>query len=362
MSEEVGHIALPRQNDALVGHERAERTLLDAFRSGRLPHGWLLSGPRGIGKATLAYRFARFVIADEGGDGALFDAPAEGLAVSREHPVFRQIANGAQTNLRVLEPRADEQGKVSRVIKIDDVRGAISFLRQTAADGGWRAVIVDAADDLNQNAANALLKVLEEPPAKAVLLLVTHVEGGLLATIRSRCCHLPLLPLPDGRILDLLGQWYPDMEAAERALLVRLAEGSPGRARDIAESGGTDLYRAIEELLGRLPQPPVVELHAFAERLAQGRDGRAFRTGVELLRWWTAKLVRAGAVGLASADDAPEDVALMERLLAWRPANLWLCFWDRLGVLARDAEALNLDRKQVILTAFLELEAGRGSL
>jgi DNA polymerase-3 subunit delta' len=362
MSEVTALIPPPRENDSLLGHEKAERTLIDAFRSGRLPHGWLVSGPRGIGKATLAYRFARRVIADTMGEAALFAAPMEDLAVPRDHPVFRQIAGGAQANLRVLEPRADEQGRVSRVIKVDDVRNAISFLRQTAAEGGWRVVIVDTADDLNQNAANALLKILEEPPSNALLLLVSHIEGALLPTIRSRCCHLALSPLPDGLVLDILESWYPDMDTAERGLLVRLAEGAPGRARDIAESGGTDLYRVILELLAVLPRTPTTDLHAVAERLAQGKDGRAFRTGVELLRWWTAKLVRANALGLATLEMPPEDKALMERLLAWRPAELWLAFWEHLGRFARDAEALNLDRKQVIVTAFLELEAGRGSL
>jgi DNA polymerase-3 subunit delta' len=366
VSDAANLIPLPRENDHLLGHEAAERTLVEAFQSGRLPHGWLLSGPRGIGKATLAYRFARHVIADTmgktGSEAALFEAPVKGLAVPRDHPVFRQIAGGAQPNLRVLEPRTDEQGRVSSVIKVDDVRNVIAFLRQTAAEGGWRVVIVDTADDLNQNAANALLKILEEPPPNALLLLVSHIEGALLPTIRSRCCHLPLSPLADPLVRDILERWYPEMDAAEHGLLVRLAEGAPGRARDIAESGGADLYQVIQELLEILPRTPVVELHAVAERLAQGKDGRAFRTGIELLRWWTAKLVRANTLGLSAMEMAPEDQALAERLLAWRPAERWLDFWDYLGRFSRDAEALNLDRKQVILTAFLELEAQRGSL
>ncbi|MGC2640233.1 MAG: DNA polymerase III subunit delta', partial [Pseudolabrys sp.] len=186
---------LPRETTALFGHGDAERGLLDAYKSGRIPHAWLIGGPPGIGKATLAFRLARFVLAHP--DPLTSEVQkATSLAVDPAHPVARRIAAQAQGDLLVLERSINEQtGKLYTVIRVDDVRRTVSFFGSTAGEGGWRIAIVDAIDDLQREGANAILKVLEEPPQRSLLLLISHAPGRELPTIRSRCRRLLLRPL-----------------------------------------------------------------------------------------------------------------------------------------------------------------------
>jgi DNA polymerase-3 subunit delta' len=281
----------PRANPLLLGQEAAEDTLLTASRSGRLPHAWLLSGPRGIGKATLAYRFAR----------------SQDLHVAPNSETFRRVAAAGHSDLVTVELGVDEKsGKPRKEIVVKDVRSVGNFLHMTPGEGGWRIVVVDSADDMNQSAANALLKVLEEPPR----------------------------PLEDSLVFELLGRYAPDLAKDDRAALARLSEGSIGRALDLAAGGGLELYRELIALLEGLPQLDVPRLHAFGDRLARGGDATAFRTGTELLSWWLGRMIR-GAASLAQ----------------------WLSLWEKLGRLFAKAESANLDRKQVVVTAFLQLEA-----
>ena len=356
MSTEAEDIPAPRCNGQLIGQEAAEETLRRSYQSGRLPHAWLFTGPRGVGKATLAYRFARFLLSRDEATDDLFGSEEAGLALAPDHPVFRQVAAGTHANLTVLERRPDDKGKVQKVIRVDDVRRANSFLQHTAARGGWRVVIVDSADDLNLNAANALLKILEEPPARVVIMVIAHAEGTLLPTLRSRCCRLPMPALAPEQLEKLIGAWYPGSAVSDRDLLVRLSDGSPGRAADLARNGGTELYREMLSVLSELPRPPAGALHAFADRLARGRDDSSFRTGMDLLRWWVAALARHGTVHATPGLIDTDEQRLIARLLEWRPANFWASFWERLGEHARGADRANLDRKQVVLAAFLELE------
>ena len=186
---------------SLLGREAAESALRRLFESGRLPHALLLSGPRGIGKATLAFRFARFVLANgagEGSPGGLSGGSEEsGLAIAPESGTFRRVASGGHADLLTVERAYDPRRRRLRgEIVVEDTREIAAFLRLTPAEGGWRVVIVDGADEMNRNAANALLKILEEPPRRALLLLVAHSPGRLLPTIRSRCRRFPLAPLP----------------------------------------------------------------------------------------------------------------------------------------------------------------------
>jgi len=346
----------PRHTAVLRGQEAAEGVLLRAQASGRLPHAWLLSGPRGVGKATLAYRFARFLLAPDLQGGGLFGGAPESLEVPSDHPVFRRVAAGGHADLMTLEKGVDDKGKARTVIPVEDVRRLLSFARMTAGEGGWRVAIVDAADELNRNAANALLKILEEPPPQCVLLLVSHAPGSLLPTIRSRCCQLPLGPLDEAVVAELLAEHRPDLAAKEAAALARLADGSIGRALALAEHGGLDLYQEIIDLLATLPRIDVPQLHKLAEKWGQGRDPEAFRTGMELLIWWLGRFIRAGSTGRPPAEVVPGEAALAERLLAGRPLAQWLALWEKISRLFARTEAANLDRKQAVLTAFLDLE------
>jgi DNA polymerase III subunit delta' len=355
-------VAPPRDNPLLMGHEAAEALLLQAYRSGRLPHAWLFSGPRGIGKATLAFRFARFLFAEGAAAGALFAAPPTALAVAPDHPVFRRVASGGHADLLVVERSVDPKRKKLRSeIVVDDTRAIAGFLRLTPAEGAWRVVIVDGADMMNRNAANALLKILEEPPRKALLLLVSDNPGRLLPTIRSRCRILALKPLPDTEVRDALARYRPDLAAGDRAVLAQLAEGSIGRGLDLAAAGGLGLYRSLVRLIEGLPALDGAALHALAERLARGDGEDSYRLLGELLPGWVARMVALAAGGGEGERAAlPGEAQTMRRLAGRRGLDQWVDVWENLTQLFASADEVNLDRKQVVLNAFFTLaEAAR---
>jgi len=345
----------PRRTADLVGHEEAERVLLGAWNSGRLPHAWLIAGPPGIGKATLAYRFARFALAG-GGEGRLFGAP-DTMALDPAHPVFHRVASGGHADLMALErtfteeemKKDPEERKRKRdIITVDQVREAGHFLRLTPAEGGWRVIIVDAADELNPQAANALLKSLEEPSPRSLILLVCHAPGRLLPTIRSRCCRLALAPLTESAVASLLARLMPEMVEADRAALASLAEGSIGRALTLAGEGGIEIGREIDALLAALPRIDPEKLHRFADSVSRQGADQAWRTASSLLRWRLSR-----AIGEAARGRTTE---LSRRLVALAPLDRWIEVWDKVSRLVAQADGLHLDRKQVILGAFFAME------
>jgi DNA polymerase III subunit delta' len=350
-------VPAPRENASLIGHEAAEAVLLRAFTSGRLPHGLLITGPHGIGKATLAFRFARFLLsqAAEQGGGALF-APSSptSLALPPEHPVFRRVASSGHADLLTVERGVDPKRKRERTeIVVEDTRAIAAFLRLTPAEGGWRIVIVDTADEMNRSAANAVLKILEEPPDRAILILVSDNPGRLLPTIRSRCRRLALRPLSDALVTDLVGRYRPDIPLPDRAALVELAEGSIGHACELAEQGGVTLHRRLLELLGALPQLDGAALHAFADTVARWGNDDAFRVLSELM---PATLARAIARAARSGAAGEGGEAALAKLLARRGLDRWVEVWEKIAHLFADADTVNLDRKQVVLNAFFALE------
>ena len=324
----------PRANPLLIGQEAAEAALLGAFRAGRMHHAWLLTGPEGVGKATLAFRFARWLLAgapEGAGEGA-------GLALDPAHPVFRRVAAGGHADLLTVRRGLGADGKKLRAeIGVDEVRAVGAFLRLTPAEGGWRVVVVDRADELNRNAANALLKILEEPPARALLLLVCAAPGRLPVTVRSRCRRLALRPLDESEMADALARLAPDIAAAELARLTALAEGSPGRALLLRDAQGLALAGLVDEVLAGLPTSPGAGWD-IAERLA----GEGFSTFMDLLRAAIASAVRDAARGRADPEQA--------RLAALRPLDAWGDVWHALGRLQDETERFALDRRQAILT------------
>ena len=220
----------PRATAVLFGHADAEAALLAAYRSGRVPHAFLIAGPKGIGKATLAYRMARFVLAHP--DPAAREVQAAtSLAVDAEHPVARRIAAQAQPDLLILERTLNDKGVLRKQIAVEDVRRTVAFFGSTAGEGGWRIAIVDAVDELNRSGANALLKVLEEPPQRALLLLVSHSAARVPPTLRSRCRILTLRPLAEAEVAAALaaaiGSPADDPQIAAAAAA---ADGSGARA------------------------------------------------------------------------------------------------------------------------------------
>jgi DNA polymerase III subunit delta' len=350
----------PRANPELLGRETAESALRRLFESGRLPHALLLSGPRGIGKATLAFRFGRFVLAQgagEGSSGGLFGGSAKsGLAIAPESGTFRRVASGGHADLLTVERAYDPRRRRLRgEIIVDDTREIAAFLRLTPAEGGWRVVIVDGADEMNRNAANALLKILEEPPRCALLLLVAHNPGRLLPTIRSRCRRFPLASLPPAIVHHLLLRYRPDLPEPQAEALTTLSGGSIGRALDLAAAGGVELYEAVLGLLSREPGIDPAALHAFADRLVRSDAEEAYRAVEELMAQLLARIAGAAARGSAGANRGAEG-AVLRRLGEQAPAARWAELRDEIGRSFARTDALNLDRKQTILGAFFAIE------
>ena len=353
----------PRTNPFLIGHEAAEKDYLNAWSSGRLAHAWLICGPRGIGKATLAYRMARHALAQRGaGDGVpdMFGAapPPPSLVMSADDPVFRRVASLGHGDFRIVERgwSDSKQTKRKTVISVDDVREVGAFMSMTPAEGGWRAVIIDAADEMNTNAANAVLKVLEEPPRRALLFLIAHNPDRLLPTIRSRCRRLDLRPLTHAQVTTLLGRYRPDLKPLDVSALAVLADGSIGRAMELADEGGVGLFRDLMALLSDVPHLNVSRLHALCDKALKGD---VFRTLSGLLSWWLARMTATGARGSleAFAEIVPGERALASRLLAATTPAAWAEVWDRIGYLARRTDAVNLDRKRSLMLMLMAVES-----
>ncbi len=344
MSEDAADsdILCPRETAVLFGQEAAERTLLEAYKGGRIPHAWLIGGPPGIGKATLAYRLARFVLAHP--DPQAPDVQnAASLAVALDHPVARRIAAQAQADLLVLERLVNEQtGKLYTVIRVDDVRRSVPFFGSTAGEGGWRIAIVDAVDDLQREGANALLKVLEEPPARTLLLLVSHAPGRELPTIRSRCRRLLLRPLAAADVARALatatGRNADDPQLQEAAAA---ADGSVARALGLLDGPALALRQRVLELFTQLPEPDPRALHALGDALG-GSEPATLAAFMDMVNGWLAARL--------AGEPRPA------RQLA-RTAEVW----EKVNRAAREVEIYNLERKPLVFKVFgLLAEAARG--
>lgn len=345
----------PRETPVLFGQDAAQAQLLAALAKGRLHHGWLLAGPRGVGKATLAWRFARAALAHPPGGGLFAAPPPVSLDVPADHPVARRIRAGVEPGLMAIRRGIDDKtGRLRAQITVDEVRSLRNFFGLSAADGGRRVVIVDAADEMNAAAANAILKLLEEPPPGALLLLVAHRPGALLPTIRSRCRMLRLAPLAAadlGRAVEqALGTAPDDPEA-----LAALAAGSVGEAVRLIAEGGLQLYDRLVRLIAGLPRLDRAELHALAEDLAaRGAEAR-FDLALRLVEIVLARLARTAATGAGGAEGA-----LVARL--GLPAGVWARLASELPARARAARALNLDPAALVVDMGLSLErAARGA-
>lgn len=352
-SDRLAGLPHPRETERLIGHEAAEAELRASFLGGRMPHAWLLAGPPRIGKATLAYRFARFVLA-HGGRGDAAEAAGRGLDLPPDHPVFRRVAAQSHGDLLVLRRPWDARAKrLKAALTVEEMRRLQPFFGMSASEGGWRVCIIDSADEMNTSAANALLKTLEEPPACSLLLLVCHAPHRLLPTIRSRARLLRLRPLAEDAVLEVLAGQRPDLAPEAARALARLAEGSPGRALALAGAGGFDLYRDLVGLLADLPALEPLKAHQLAERVG----GERFELFAELLDLWLLRLVRSAARGREMAEVAAGEGRVMALLRGPADLDRWVELWEKVSRLVAEAGALHLDRRAVVLTLFAHLQA-----
>lgn len=331
----------PRHARRLIGQSKAEAALASAWRGGKMHHAWLLAGPRGVGKATLAYRFARFLL-DPPADSLL--AGALTISPDPENAASQLVGSRAHPDLLVIERSLDRDGKrLKAQISVDDARAAGHFFSMTPAMGGYRVCIVDAADDLNPNAANALLKILEEPPRKAVFLLVAHAPGRLLPTIRSRAIALGLAPLSTADVREVLEQLRPDATHEDIADAAELAQGSPGRALELIGSGGARLFLEARAILGSRKPSDRRKLFEIAGAMQRREAGDDFQVFAELFGDWLASQARAAALEGPGGD-----------------AEAWARMGQGIGHSIRRANALNLDRRQLLLEAFDTVEQAVG--
>lgn len=360
----------PRETPRVFGHEAAAQTFLSAWASGRLHHGWLITGPRGVGKATLAWAMARFLLATpDPQDDGLFGAPPlpETLEVSPDHPVARRMLALSEPGLFLLrrggagstendQEKALAEGRFSADIRVSEVRKLKGFFALSAADGGRRVVIVDAADELNANAANAILKLLEEPPARTTLLLICHQPARLLPTIRSRCRTLRLAPLepPDmQKALDQAGV-SPDTETLPA--LSELAGGSVGAAIRLHQLEGLSLYADLLAVLASEQRPDRSRLLT----LAQSCSGKGTEDRLDLLLTLTehlaARLARTGVLGAPKVQACKGESTQMSRLSATpERARAWAETAQKALDRARHARAVNVDPAALVTDLLLNL-------
>ncbi len=326
MAEEVPH---PREVFHLQGHEAAETAFEAARARGRLHHAWLLTGTEGVGKATFAYRAARRLL------GAPADHRFGVLGTDPEHPVSRQIIARAHPDLLMLE-RLGEDGKPRKTIPVDEARRLSEFFSKSPASAPHRVAVIDAADDLNINAANAVLKTLEEPPPSGVLLLVSHSPGRLLATIRSRCRRLAFQPLPEPEVAAFVAQ-HAGANAEDAIRLSRMAGGAPGRAWSLAAAGAVAIDDAAKELLRELPKVDEAMALSLADRFRGAEGALQFNLLFERL---------SDRIHAQSLSRAREGRGGLDR---------WAQAWETLQRLPREVEAVNLDRTDALFTALSEL-------
>jgi len=361
----------PRETPVLYGHEGAEAEFLAALGRGRLHHGWLIAGPRGIGKATLAWRIARHLITTpEAAEGGLFGAPEppRTLDPPAGHPALRRIAALSEPRLFLLRrPFDDKTGRLRTEIPIDEVRRLGGFFGMSAADGGRRVVIVDAVDDLNAAAANAVLKLLEEPPAGAVMLLVAHQPARILPTIRSRCRMLRLGPLGPGPLGAAVGAALGDQipEGAALGTITALAEGSAGTAVALARLDGAEVYARLVALAGAMPRAPRPALIALAEEMGQRGGGAETRFEVllDLVDRLLHRIARTGASGTPPPEAVPDEARVLGRLAPDMAAGRgWADLAATLTARVRSARAVNLDPATLLVDMLLRIDAAAGAL
>ena len=359
----------PRDTAVLIGQEAAQAAFLEAFNSGKMHHAWMLTGPRGVGKATFAWAIARFLLATPAQDGSdMFGdvQPPQTLDISPDHPVARRIAAGAEPGVHLVRlggrgstdsDRAKNfaDKKYSSVIRVDEIRELNNFIHMSAADGGRRVVIVDDADLMNPNASNALLKMLEEPPARTYFMLISHQPSGLLPTIRSRCRTLALRTLDADQVADAMDQ--AQVQAANTDALAALSGGSVGGAMRLSLLGGAPLYAELVGILNTLPRMDRPRVLKLAE-MAAARGGEAKRDLLfVLIDLMLSRLARTGALGQPPQPQAANGEADVLLRLSPSPAQarIWADTAEQIGARARHGIAVNLDPAALVLDTFSKM-------
>ncbi len=357
----------PRMTNQLRGHDAAERAFLDAYVGQHLHHAWLITGPRGVGKASLAWRVARFLLSQANvpaNSGLLNDAPTapDTLDVSPETPVSRRISALSEPGLMLIRRAWDaDKKRLKAQITVDEVRKLGGFFGLSSADGGQRVVIIDSVDEANASAANALLKVLEEPPRKSTLLLISHAPARLLPTVRSRCRELRLSTLADSDLDAALVQ--AGLEGEISPALRMIANGSVGEAIRLRTNDGPELYRLIVELLSNCPNMDRSRALSFAESVAQRGKDQRLDAALYLIDLVLSRLARTGAGLTPEKEAAPGEIAILGKLSPSPiAARKWAGLQQEVSARTGHGRAVNVDPQSLVLDALLKInEAARHS-
>lgn len=355
----------PRETQVLFGHGEQQADFLRSFNSGRLHHAWMLTGPKGVGKATLAWRLARFLLAAPDADGGMFaPPPPQTLDVSPDHPVARRLLQGAEPRHFLLRRGPnDKETALSQVISVDEVRKMKTFFTLSAADGGRRTAIIDSLDEMNTAASNALLKLLEEPPANVTLFLIAHQPARLLPTIRSRCRELRLAPLAAQDLADALTQAGGDVAPEDRTALAELSGGSVGEAFRLTHLDGLKLYTALIRLFATLPRLDRPQALALADLASTRGAAETFDLLVTLTDLFLARLARRGTTGQTPSEAAPDEARLLARLAPDpQTARVWADLAQSLSARVRRGKAVNLDPAALLMDMLLKIDETAGSL
>lgn len=353
-------IIAPRANPFFAGHALAEQRFIQEFNQGLVHHAYLMTGAKGIGKATLAYRFTRFVL----GHGAMQSAPAEEsfslfgdappapspspttLSMAEDTPLFRRIAAGSHTDLLTLSPAYDAKKHIEKsTISVEEARQVPNFLSLTPAEGAWRVVIVDAVDQLTPNAANALLKIIEEPPPQALLFLVCHNPAAILPTIRSRCRNLKLTAPSHGEFGDILNHIAPSIAQHDYAALYALSYGSPGHAITLHVHEGLRWYEGW--LAAMQPSATPETRQKFAESVGAQKAPEAWAT---IVHAWHMALARI-TLHPHYANTQPifaREAEQLEAIANATPPLLRRAWSERGNMLIHHTETFNLDKRHTV--------------
>jgi len=331
----------PRSNQELYGHEDIESKILNDFNQGRLPHAIALCGASGIGKATLAYRIAKFLLSRKSDDNK-----ADSLFVPNSNPSVKRVLSKGHADLMVIEREYDEKkGRYKNDISVESIRKIHPFLSKTAAEGGWRVVIIDGAEALNRSSQNAILKVLEEAPSKTVIILTTSQPGSFLPTIKSRCRMINMLSLSNDIINKLIDTKLPNLNEAEKTAIVKISDGSIGAAIDFYNNDGAGLYNEIMSIIAQLPDINLLSLYQLSEKFQKPNTETLYEIAFNILLKFCEEISRNQARGYANDFEVPN-----------YPKDHFLNAWENISKVKRQIENFNLDKQQGIIKAFMAMQ------
>lgn len=342
----------PRTMRVCLGHEGQELQILKLFNDNHMPHALIFAGLEGIGKSTLGFRLARFLLAQEAEGGMFAPPPPQTLDISPEHPASRKVASGAHPDFLSIERKVDEaKGKKAGTLDIAEIRKIVPFLRLSSSDGGWRVVLVDDADMMGRGAQNAILKILEEPPPKTLIILIAHRPGALIPTIRSRARTMLFKPPAFEhfeQILHILGQSSLNMQ--EMKTLYTLAEASPGKALFLLEEGGLDILSRLLESFAPWPNWRWSDLHKLAENLGRSGADTQFESFSGSMLWIAQSLVKAKARGtmLSGPLQTPVFQSILEHYSLNKLSDIAQTLQDHLS----KTDYANLEKREAVLRCF----------